>query len=110
MKPSEQSHLPTFSAGVALTVSPGAIARGLSLALSLGLFFTLVVFPGIVVRGDALLPRAVLPLLLIGIGGGLAYGLGYRPRSSLLAAMVGPWVSWPLMLSSMAFLVLSSDG
>ena len=110
MKHSEQSHLTPFPERQPSLLTPDVVLRGLSLALSVALIAILVFFPGVTMRGDDLLRRAVLPVLLIGIVGGLAYGLGYKPRSSLLAAMLGPWVSWPLMLSAMAFLVLSTDG
>jgi predicted membrane protein len=85
------------------------VARGLSLALSLAMLAALFLVPGILTRGDALLSRAVLPVLLLGVAGGIAYGVGYRPRSPLLAAMLGPWVSWPLMASAMAFLLLATE-
>ncbi|BCW87974.1 hypothetical protein sos41_11110 [Alphaproteobacteria bacterium SO-S41] len=109
MKQSEQSHVPSFGARQPSGLTLDVVLRGLSLALSIALIAVLVFFPGVTMRGDDLLRRAVLPVLLIGIAGALAYGLGYKPRSSLLAAMLGPWVSWPLMLSAMAFLVLSTD-
>ena len=110
MKPSEQSHIPSFPERQPSLLTPDVILRGLSLTLSVALICILVFFPSVTMRGDDLLRRAVLPVLLIGVIGGLAYGLGYRPRSALLAAMLGPWVTWPLMLSAMAFLVLSTDG
>lgn len=110
MKQTDQSRLHAFAAREPQPVSAAAVARFLSLVLAAAMILALVLFPTIVTHDDALLPRAVLPVLLIGIAGGVAHGLGYRPRSSLLAAMLGPWVSWPLMASAMAFLVLSAGG
>ena len=108
MKPSEQSQIHAFTAREAQPLSLNAIARGVSLALAGAMILALSVFPGLIIGTEELLQRAVLPVLLIGVAGGVAHGLGYRPRSSLLAAMLGPFVSWPLMLSAMAFLALSA--
>jgi len=109
MKPIDQGQIPSFREPAPVPVSLDVVARGLSLALSVAMIAALVLVPGILTRGDVLLSRAVLPVLLLGVAGGLAYGLGYRPRSPLLGAMLGPFVSWPLMASAMTFLVLAAD-
>lgn len=108
MKPTDQSHLHPFAPRETQPLTATAVARGVSLALAGAMILALVIFPGLVTGTEELLPRAVLPVLLIGVAGGVAHGLGYRPRSSLLAAMLGPFVSWPLMLSAMAFLAMSA--
>lgn len=85
--------------------NPG-LARIASLALPAILLAALAVFPGMLMHRDALLTQAVLPVLLIGVGASLAHGLGWRPRSPIFAAAVGPFVAWPLVLATFAFLAL----
>lgn len=54
--------------------------------------------------GEEVIVQAIMPVLALGFAGAVAYGFGYRPRSATLATMLGPWVAWPLMLSSLALL------
>ena len=82
-----------------------SLTRIASLALAGGLLLVLAFFPGLLMRGDALLTQAVMPLLLLGIGASLAHGMGWRPRGSILAAAVGPLVAWPLTFAAFAFIV-----
>ncbi|MFT3811724.1 MAG: cyd operon YbgE family protein [Micropepsaceae bacterium] len=84
------------------------VARIASLALAALLLVALIVFPGVLMRGDALLTQAVMPVMLIGIGASIAHGLGWRPRSSIAAAAAGPLVAWPLMLAAFAFLAFGA--
>lgn len=83
-----------------------SLARIASLALPAILLTMLAAFPGVLMQRDALLTQAVLPVLLAGVGASLAHGLGWRPRSAMFAAAVGPFVAWPLMLAAFAFLAL----
>lgn len=87
-----------------------SVTRMASLALAGALLVVLAFFPRLVMRGDELLTQAVMPLLLLGIGASLAHGLGWRPRNSIMAAAVGPFVAWPLMFTAFAFMALASDG
>ena len=81
------------------------VARGVSLGLSIALLLIVLLVPQAVKREDALLTQAVMPIMLLGIVGGFVHALGYRPRSPVLATMFGPWAAWPLMVSSLVFLV-----
>ncbi len=85
-----------------------SISRIASLALAMVLLIALAAFPGVLMRGDALLTQAIMPVLLIGIGASLAHGFGWRPRNSIFAAAVGPFVAWPLMLAAFAFLAFGA--
>lgn len=96
-------------AGVSTSRGPGVeISRIASLALAGILLGAIILVPSILMRGDALLTQAVMPVMLIGIGASLAHGLGWRPRSSIVAAAVGPFVAWPLMLAAFAFLAFGA--
>ena len=86
-------------------VGPG-LARLVSLTIAITLLLALAFYPSIALRGDALMTQAVMPVLLIGIGGCVAHGLGWRPRSSIFAAAAGPFVAWPLTLAAFAFLAV----
>ncbi len=84
------------------------VARVASLALAGALLIVLAFFPSLLMRGDALLTQAVMPLLLIGIAASLAHGFGWRPRNSIMAAAVGPLVAWPLMIAAFAFIAFGA--
>lgn len=103
---SQSAPLPAARPQMRCTLS---LSRLASLVLAAGLLVALAFFPGVTLRGDALQTQAILPVLLIGIGASLAHGFGWRPRSSMLAAAVGPFVAWPLMLAAFAFLAFGSD-
>lgn len=102
------------SASLSQAGIPSARATGIefsriaSLALAAILLGAIVLVPSVLTRGDALLTQAVMPVMLIGIGASLAHGLGWRPRSSIVAAAVGPFVAWPLMLAAFAFLAFGA--
>lgn len=81
------------------------VSRLASLALAGILVLLLALFPGVMLRGDALLTQAIMPVLLIGIAASLAHGLGWRPRSAILATATGPFVAWPLTLAACVFLL-----
>ncbi len=104
----DRSHAPTLSAvRASQDQSPALkISRLVSILLAVGLLVALAFFPRVTMQGDALLTQTILPVLLIGLGATLAHGLGWRPRSSILAAVVGPFVAWPLMVAAFAFLAL----
>lgn len=108
----DRSHSATLPQSVVASAPANAIslARIASLALAAVLLVALLAFPGVLMRGDALLTQAVMPLMLIGIGASLAHGFGWRPRSSIMAAAVGPFVAWPLMLAAFAFLAFGAGG
>lgn len=94
-----------------LASTPSAMpdfSRIASLTLAGLLLLALVVFPELLRRSDALLTQAVMPVLLLGIGASLAHGLGWRPRGSILATTVGPFVAWPLTLAAFAFLAFGA--
>jgi predicted membrane protein len=84
------------------------LSRIASLALAGTVLLALVLFPGLLRRSDVLLTQAVMPVLLTGIGASLAHGLGWRPRGSIWAAAVGPFVAWPLMFAAFAFLAFGA--
>ena len=88
-------------------IAPGA-SRLVSLAISIAAMLTLAVYPGVVLRGDAQLTHALMPVLMIAIGACLAHGIGWRPRSSILAAAAGPFVAWPLTLATFVFLAFGA--
>ncbi len=106
----DRSHSASLSqAGVSTTRGPSTeVSRIASLALAAVLIGAIILFPGVLMGGDALLTQAVMPVMLIGIGASLAHGLGWRPRSSIVAAAVGPFVAWPLMLAAFAFLAFGA--
>lgn len=83
------------------------IARAISLGLAAIVIAFVLVHPASPVPGERLLDRALTPVMLLGALGGVVYGLGFRPRRPLLATLVGPFVSWPLMLSALAFAALA---
>ncbi len=84
------------------------LARIASLTLAGILLLALELFPELLQHSDALLTQAVMPVLVLGIGASLAHGLGWRPRGSIFAATVGPFVAWPLMLAAFAFLAFGA--
>jgi len=88
-------------------VAMDGIARAISLGLAAVVVAFVLVHPVSPVPGERLLDRALAPVMLLGALGGVAYGLGFRPRRPLLATLVGPFVSWPLMLSALAFAALA---
>jgi predicted membrane protein len=69
----------------------------------------LAIVPAAAVREDAQLAQAIMPIILAGLVAGLAHGVGYVPRNGVVARLISPLVSWPLMLSALAFLVLRSS-
>lgn len=85
------------------------IARIVSLVLSAGLALLIILWPGAILGSQRLLTQAVMPVMLLGIAGGALHGLDLAPRQGVAATMCGPWVTWPLMLSSLAFLFLQND-
>lgn len=96
--------------GAATTIfSFHEIARAVSLGLSVAILLFVLLAPQAVKREDALLTTAVMPIMLLGVVGGLVHALGYRPRSPTLAAIFGPWAAWPLMISSLVFLIAGAN-
>lgn len=89
-------------------LTAAAIARTISVAIAVVALLGLAAFPGVLMRGDALLTQALLPFLLAGVAACIAHGLGWRPRSSVFAAASGPLVAWPLTLAVFAFLALGA--
>lgn len=87
----------------------GPIARVLSLLLAAAILALFIASPSLVMRGEILLTQAIMPVALLGIVGGIVYGMGWRPRSEVLAAMISPWAAWPIMLSSAAFLAFTAN-
>lgn len=82
-----------------------AVARAVSLGLSISLLLIVLLVPQAVKREDALVSQAVVPIMLLGIVGGFVHAFGYKARSPVLATMFGPWAAWPLMVSSLVFLI-----
>ncbi len=80
------------------------LLRAMSLALAAMLAVSLV-FSSRLFAGEAVFVQIVTPVMALGLAGTLAHGFGYRPRSATLATILGPWVAWPLILSSLALLV-----
>ncbi len=85
------------------TTAYGAILRAVSLALAAALVLILFFSPWLF-GGEEMLVQVIMPVMALGLAGAVAHGLGYRPRSQILATVLGPWVAWPLMLSSLALL------
>lgn len=81
----------------------GAVLRIASLLLAASILLTLLFSPWLF-AGEEVIVQIIMPVMALGFAGAVAYGLGYRPRNTMLATMLGPWVAWPLMLSSMALL------
>lgn len=79
-------------------------ARAISLGLSIAILIVVVALPYAFRSEDPTLATAVVPVMLLGVIGGLVHAFGYRPRSPVLKTMFGPWAAWPLMLSSLVFL------
>ena len=104
----DRSQSATLSQAIVTNAPAMSLSRIASLALAAILLGALVLFPGILMGGDALLTQAVMPVMLIGIAASLAHGLGWRPRSSIAATATGPLVAWPLTLAAFAFLVFGA--
>ena len=90
--------------------APKDVARAVSLGLSAAVLLIALLVPAAVNRQDMLLTQAIMPVMLLGVVGGLVHGFGYRPRSPVLATMFGPWAAWPLMVSSLVFLIFGMTG
>jgi predicted membrane protein len=84
-------------AGMARTFS---LTMGSLLTLMTGLFPHLFMRPGLPAV------QALLPVMCLGIAGGIVHGLGFRPRSLISQIVLSPWAAWPLMASSVALLTL----
>ena len=84
--------------------SAGAVAlRGVSFGIAATLIALLSLAPWMF-AGETTIVHVIMPVMALGLAGAFAHVVGYRPRSTILAAILGPWVSWPLMLSSLALL------
>jgi predicted membrane protein len=92
--------------GGTLSVSGSLIFRIISLVLCAAVVAVLAVFWGSVMGDDPLLMQAILPVVLAGVAAGLAHGVGWTPRNVIVARLISPIVSWPLMVSALALLVL----
>lgn len=88
------------------TVSPLVVAllRGTSLILAAMLVVSLL-FASQLFAGETVFVQIIMPVMALGLAGTLAHGFGYRSRSPTVATVLGPWVAWPLILSSLALLV-----
>lgn len=86
-----------------------ALTRLVSLGLALVATLIVVLWPDLLAGSHRLLAQAVMPVMLLGIAGAVVHGLDLVPRKGLLATMSGPWVAWPLIASSLAFLFLQND-
>lgn len=80
-----------------------AALRVLSLALAAALGLILFFSPWLF-AGEEILVQAIMPVMALGLAGAVVHGIGVRPRSMVLAAVFGPWVAWPVILSSLALL------
>ncbi len=105
MKPGRDKDRSAAAPGAALNV-----ARAISLGLAAVVVAFVFIHPVSLIPDERLLARAVMPMMLLGARAGVAYGLGFRPRGPVLATVVGPYVSWPLMMSALAFAALAPAG
>jgi len=63
------------------------------------------VFPFVLARLPTGLNQFLLLVMMAGIIGAFIYGAGFKPRQSILARLIGPAVTWPLMIGGFAILV-----
>jgi predicted membrane protein len=64
------------------------------------------VFPFLLARQANGLNQSILLVLMAGIAGAFIYGAGFRPAAKLLQIATAPWLTWPLMLGSLAALAM----
>jgi predicted membrane protein len=86
----------------------GALARTASLSLASLLTMIAALFPALLMRQGLAPAQALLPMMGLGIAGGLIHGLGFRPRGVVAQVMLGPWSAWPLMAATLAYLTLAA--
>lgn len=63
------------------------------------------VFPFILAAQATGLNQSVLLVMMCGIAGAFIYGAGFQPKQPLLARLIAPALTWPVILGGCALLV-----
>jgi predicted membrane protein len=82
-----------------------AAARALAFLAALACSAVLMIVPFLVVRQMTPRVHAVLPVMLMGVTGLFAYGLGFAPRGAIWRWLFSPWVAWAAVIGGLVLLV-----
>lgn len=81
-------------------------ARALSLAGAGAISLALTLDPFLLNGVPPLRLHAGLPLMMLGVSGAFAHGLGYRPSSRVIRALVAPATAWLLLVAGASLIAL----
>jgi predicted membrane protein len=79
--------------------------RAASLIIAAAASLIGLIFPFWLGRQPTGLNQSVLLVMMAGIAGAFIYGTGFAPEQSLVRRLVGPAVTWPLMIGGFSVLI-----
>ena len=79
-------------------------AQYFSLLNAMVLSGLILLFPNALVAEDGHYSHGLLSLCMLGISAGFVFGTGFIPRNRVLRCLLGPYLAWPAMLLSYAYL------
>jgi len=80
--------------------------RGISLALAGAAAIIGLVFPFLAATQATALNQSIILVMLLGISGAFAYGVGFRVQNKWLATFTHPAFTWPLITAGALSLAL----